>query len=274
LEELLDERGREIMRQLLRRSVTFTPGTGVAWGDGWSHGSFGIANLSFSMPLGARSLDVRRPDLLARDGTVAIGGPNRDPGEPAAQLAGLIASARALSARYEADRIRYKVRAEVMPVTRNMLAAAVDGNLASLAALVWSVRDETYQRALTLCVATAGYVPVDVSRRPPAGRDAQEIARLDAERENAIRQSEVIARAYVKEAALGIRPAEATLVDAARAARLTIMMTGRMVFRFRPAGSAWWQYLDHVWETSVAEQVLDLWCPPPTDATGTQVEVS
>ena len=52
------------------------------------------------------------------------------------------------------------------------------------------------------------------------------------------------------------------------------MLTGRMVFRFRPAGSAWWQYLDHAWETSVAERVLDLWCPPPAVGTGTQVEVS
>jgi hypothetical protein len=201
---------------------------------------------------------------------VAIGEPNRDPGESAAQLADLIAKARALSARYQAERIRYKARAEVMPVTRNMLAAALEGDLASLAALVWSVRDETYQRALTLCVATAGYVAVDVSRRPPVVSDAQDIARFDAERENAIRHSEAIARAYVKETALGIRPAEATLLDAAKAARLTIMMTGRMVFRFRPPGSAWWQYLDHAWETSVAERVLGLWCAPPAVATGTQ----
>jgi hypothetical protein len=200
---------------------------------------------------------------------VAIGGPNRDPGESAAQLAGLIASARALSTKYQAERIRYKAQAEIMPVTRNMLAAALDGNLASLAALVGSVRDETYQRSLTLCVATAGYVAVDVSRRPPDGRDAGEIARFGAERENAIRHSEAVARAYGAETALGIRPSEATLLDAAKAARLTIMMTGRMVFRFRPAGSAWWQYLDHAWETSVAERVLDLWCPPPAVATGT-----
>jgi hypothetical protein len=200
---------------------------------------------------------------------VAIGGSNGDPGESAERLAYLIAQARALSAKYQAERNRYRARAEVMPVTRNMLAAAVDGNLASLAALVRSVRDETYQRAITLCLATAGYIVVDVSRRPPAGCDALDIARFDAERENAIRHSEAIARAYVTEAAPGIRPAEATLMDTAKAARLTITMTGRMVFRFRPAGSAWWQYLDLAWETSVAEQVLDLWCPPPAVATGT-----
>jgi hypothetical protein len=52
-------------------------------------------------------------------------------------------------------------------------------------------------------------------------------------------------------------------MDATKAARLTITMTGRMVFLCRPAGLAWWQYLDHAWETSVAEQVLDLWCPEP-----------
>jgi hypothetical protein len=194
---------------------------------------------------------------------VAIGGPKYGPGESAAQLADFIEKARALSAKFEAERIRHRARAGVMPVTRDMLAAAVEGDLESLAALVRSVRDETYQRALTLCVATAGYVAADVSRRPPADCDALEIARLDAERENAIRHSEAIARAYGAETALGIRPAEATLLDTAKAARLTIMMTGRMVFRFRPAGSAWWQYLDHAWETSVAEQVLDLWCPRP-----------
>jgi len=199
---------------------------------------------------------------------VAIGGPDRDPGEPAAQLADLIEQARALSARYQAERIRRQARAEVMLVTRNMLAAALDGDLASLAALVWSVRDETYQRALTLCVATAVYVAVDVSRRPPPGGDTRENARLDAERENAIRYSEAIARAYSTETALGIRPAEATLVDAGKAARLTIVLTGRMVFRFRPAGSAWWQYLEHAWETSVAEQVLGLWARQEASGSG------
>jgi hypothetical protein len=192
---------------------------------------------------------------------VAIGGPKCGPGDPAAQLAGLIEGARALSAKYRAERTRSKVQAEVMPVTRNMLAAAVGGDLAGLAALVCSVRDETYQRALTLCMVTAAYVAADVSRRPPTGLAAWDIARFDAERENAVRHSEAIARAYGAETALGIRPAEATLMSTANAARLTITMTGRMVFRFRPAGSAWWQYLDQVWETSVAEQVLDLWCP-------------
>jgi len=133
-----------------------------------------------------------------------------------------------------------------MPVTRNMLAAAVSGDLPGLAALVCSVRDETYQRSLTLCVVTAAYVAADVSRRPPAGLAAWDIARFDVERENAVRHSEAIARAYGAETALGIRPAEAILTDAVKAARLTIVITGRMVFRFRPAGSAWWQYLDRV----------------------------
>jgi hypothetical protein len=199
---------------------------------------------------------------------VAIGGPKCGPGDPAAQLAGLIEGARALSAKYRAERTRNKVQAEVMPATRNMLAAAVSGDLPGLAALVCSVRAETYQRALTLCAVTAAYVAADVSRRPPSGLAAWDIARFDAERENAVRHSEAIARAYGAETALGIRPAEAILTDAAKAARLTIVMTGRMVFRFRPAGSAWWQYLDRVWEASVAEQVLDLWCPRPLASPG------
>jgi hypothetical protein len=198
---------------------------------------------------------------------VAIGGPNRGPGEPAAELSDFIERARALSAKYRAERVRRKALAEVMPVTRDMLAAAVGGDLTGLAALVRSVREQTYQRALTLCVATAVYVAADVSRRPPGGRDAWEVERRDAEREDAIRRSEAIARAYGAETAAGTRPAEAALLDAARAARLTIVMTGRMVFRFRPAGSAWWQYLDQAWEASVAEQVLDLWCPRPLGVT-------
>jgi hypothetical protein len=192
---------------------------------------------------------------------VTIGGGSGGPGASAAQLADLIEQARALSAKYRAERSRHRARAEVMPVTRNMLAAAVTGDLASLAALVWSVRDKTYQRALGLCMATAVYVAVDVGRRPPAGCGPREGARFGAEPENAIRFSEAIARAFDAETALGTRPPEATLTDAAKAARLTIVMTGRMVFLFRPAGSAWWQYLDYAWETSVAEQLLDLWCP-------------
>ena len=192
---------------------------------------------------------------------MAIGGPKCGSGDPAAQLADLIAGARALSAKYQAERARHKVRAEVMPVTRNMLAAAVGGDLAGLAALVGSVRDATYQRALTLCVVTAAHVAADVSRRPPAGLAAWDIARFDAERDNAIRHSEAVARAYGAETACGARPAQATLLDPDKAARLTIAATGRMLFRFRPPGSAWWQYLDRLWEASVAEQVLDVWCP-------------
>ena len=192
---------------------------------------------------------------------MAIDGVSCGPGEPAAELAELIAKARALSAKYEAERVRYKARAEVAPVTREMLGCAVCGELAGLAGLVWSVRDETYQRILTLCMATAAFVAVDVSRRSPACGGEGEIARFNAERAYAIRCSEAVVRAYRAESALGTRPAEKTVVDAAKAARLTIPLTGRMVFRFRPAGSAWWEYLDHAWATSVVEKVLDLWCP-------------
>jgi hypothetical protein len=96
---------------------------------------------------------MRRPDLRARDGTVAIDGVSCGPGESAAQLAEFIAKAHALSAKYQAERVRYKARAEVVPVTREMLGCAVCGQLAGLASLVWSVREETYQRVLTLCMA-------------------------------------------------------------------------------------------------------------------------
>jgi hypothetical protein len=200
---------------------------------------------------------------------VAIGGPNRGPSEPAAQLAGFIEQARTLAAKYRAERSRGKARAEVMPVTRNMLAAAVGGDLAGLAALARSVSDETYRRSLTLCMATAVYVAADVSRRPAAGRAAWEAERCHEARENAIRHSEAIARAYARETARGRRPAEAALLDINQAARMTVMMTGRMVFRFRPAGAAWWQYLDRAWETAVAGQVLDLWAKE--DASGIDI---
>jgi hypothetical protein len=130
--------------------------------------------------------------------------------------------------------------------TRDMLGHAIRGELPDLASLILSVGGEQYLYVLELCLTVAAYVAVDVSGRWPTDADVREIAGLVAARETEVRLSQADVYDYLSAAALGFQPLPEALGDDAPAATLPLLITGSMLFTFRPRDQKWWQYLDQI----------------------------
>ena len=138
--------------------------------------------------------------------------------------------------------------------TRDMLGHAIRGELQDLASLIQSVGDERYKQALGLCLLAAAYVAVDVSGRWPTDADVHEIARQVSERGTEIKLDEADVYDYLSGAALGFRPLTEVFGDDVAAVTLPLLITGSMVFMFRPQGQKWWDYLDQIWSAYEAAE--------------------
>jgi hypothetical protein len=131
--------------------------------------------------------------------------------------------------------------------TRDMLGHAIRGEMEDLSALIQSVGNERYRSALGLCLTAAAYIAVDVSGRWPTDADAHEIARLVAERGTAVKLNQADVYDYLSGAALGFGSLPEVLGDQVAAATLPLLITGSLLFTFRPDGQKWWDYLDQIW---------------------------
>jgi hypothetical protein len=141
--------------------------------------------------------------------------------------------------------------------TRDMLGHAIRGEMQDLAALIQSVGNERYRQALGLCLTAAAYIAVDVSGRWPTDADVREIARLVSERGTEIKVDEAAVYDYLSGAALGFQALPEVLGDDMAAATLPVLITGSMLFTFRPEGQKWWDYLDQIWTAYETAEGLD-----------------
>jgi hypothetical protein len=142
--------------------------------------------------------------------------------------------------------------------TRDMLGHAVRGELQDLAALIHSVGGEQYRYALGLCLTAAAYIAVDVSTRWPTDADVREIARLVAERETEAKLDPEDVYDYLSKAVLDFQPLHEALGDDMAAATLPVLITGSMLFIFRPKDQKWWEYLDQIWSAYETAETVDL----------------
>jgi hypothetical protein len=142
--------------------------------------------------------------------------------------------------------------------TRDMLGHAIRGELPDLATLIQSVGGEQYRYVLGLCMTAAAYIAVDVSGRWPTDADVKEIARLVAERETEIQLDQADVYDYLSRAVLDFQPLPDALGDDVAAATLPVLITGSMLFTFRPKGGKWWDYLDQIWAAYAAAERLDV----------------
>jgi hypothetical protein len=142
--------------------------------------------------------------------------------------------------------------------TRDMLGHAIRGELPDLAAVIQSVGNERYKQALGLCLIAAAYVAVDVSGRWPTDADVQEIARLVNERGTEVKLDQADVYDYLSGAALGFRSLPDALGDDVAAVTLPLLITGSMLFMFRPKGEKWWDYLDQIWSAYETAETVDV----------------
>jgi hypothetical protein len=133
---------------------------------------------------------------------------------------------------------------------------AIRGELAELAGLIHAVGADRYRQAIGLCLTAGAYVAVDVSGRWPTDADVRQIARNTVRQETRLPLGEDDVYDYLSGAALGFRPLPEALDSGEAAATLPVLITGSMLFTFRPHGTDLWDYLDQIWR--VYEKVEDL----------------
>lgn len=140
--------------------------------------------------------------------------------------------------------------------TRDMLGHAIRGEMQGLAALIQSA-SEQYRQVLGLCLIAAAYVAVDVSGRWPTDADVREIARVVAERETQVQLDQADVYGYLSGAALGFKSLPEALGGDVAAATLPVLITGSMLFTFKPRGQEWWDYLDQIWHAYETADSVD-----------------
>lgn len=141
--------------------------------------------------------------------------------------------------------------------TRDMLGLAIRGELTELAALIQSVGGERYRQILGMCLSAAAYIAIDVSERWPTDADVREVARMVAERGTEVKLDQAEVYDYLSAAALGFQPLPVALGDDVAAATLPLLITGSMLFTFRPEGRKWWEYLDQIWSAYEKAEATD-----------------
>lgn len=141
---------------------------------------------------------------------------------------------------------------------RQLLGHAIRGELAELAAAIRAGGSERYRQVVGLFLVTAAYIAVDVSGRWPTEADLRKIAEAVAEHEVGTPLSEGEVYEYLSGAALGFRPPSGALGGDAAAVVRPALITGSMLFIFRPRGGKWWDYLEQIERAYEAAETTDL----------------
>lgn len=141
--------------------------------------------------------------------------------------------------------------------TRVMLGHAIRGDLPELTAAIDSAGGR-YRRVLGLLLTAAAYIVVDVSGRWPTDADVREIARFTAGHPASVHLDETRVYDYLSGAALGFRPLPGAFGDDLDEAALPALITGSMLFTFRPKGRRWWDYWRQIWRAYETAEGLDV----------------
>jgi hypothetical protein len=141
---------------------------------------------------------------------------------------------------------------------RDMLGHAIRGELAELATFIQAVGRETYRQSIALCLAISACIAIDVSGRWPTEADMDQIAHNTAENETRLDLREADIRNYLARAVLGFEPLEQALGSVEAAASLPVLITGSMLFIFRPRGEEWFEYLDSIESSLEAAERIDV----------------
>jgi hypothetical protein len=136
---------------------------------------------------------------------------------------------------------------------RELLELAIQGHIQQLANHIESsVREEEYRQVIELCVVAAAYIAVDASGRWPTEADLRQIARNGVRGETRLDLDQEQIYQYLSGAALGFKPLAEALGSDEAAATMPILITGSMLFTFRPRGVDWWEYLDQIWNATLS----------------------
>jgi hypothetical protein len=151
-----------------------------------------------------------------------------------------------------------RIEPKVEKPTRDMLGHAIRGEVDDLATLIHAVGGDIYRESIGMCLAVCAYISIDISGRWPTDADVHQIAHNTAENETRLNLPETDIRNYLSRAVLGFEPFDRALGAVEAAASLPVIVTGSMLFIFRPRGQDWWDYLDTIEAALEAAERTDL----------------
>jgi hypothetical protein len=148
------------------------------------------------------------------------------------------------------------INPKVEKAAREMLELAIQGHIQQLANHIETAGEETYREVIRLCLVAAAYIAVDASGRWPTEADLRQIARNGVRGETRMDLNQEQIYQYLSGAALGFEPLAEALGSDEAAATMPVLITGSMLFTFRPRGVDWWEYLDQIWNATLTAENL------------------
>jgi hypothetical protein len=142
--------------------------------------------------------------------------------------------------------------------SRAMLGHAARGELQELVAVIHAADEQVYRQSIALCIATAGYIAIDVSGRWPTSADKWEIARRAAQTAAKYGLVDSGVYNYLSRVALGAEHLDDVLGSMAAADTMPLLITASLLVSFRPQGKDWWEYLDTIEVALEAAEHIDL----------------
>ncbi|MGH3171458.1 MAG: hypothetical protein ACRDN0_37055 [Trebonia sp.] len=149
------------------------------------------------------------------------------------------------------------INPKVEKSARGMLELVIQGNLQQLANEIESAGGGVYRQVIKLCLLAAAYIAVDATGHWPTEADLRQIARNGVRGETRMQLDEEEIYRYLSDAALGFKSLAEALGSDEAAATMPVLITGSMLFTFRPRGMEWWEYLDQIWNATLTAENLD-----------------
>lgn len=141
--------------------------------------------------------------------------------------------------------------------TREMLEYAIRGDLEELTKKIDAVGAETYQQIIGLCMVAAGYIAVHASDRWPTDADLRQIASGMVRVETRLTLDEEMIYGYLSGGVLGFKDLAEAMGSTEAALYMPVLITGSMLFNLCPHEMHHWEYLDQIWNSTLAAENLD-----------------
>lgn len=130
---------------------------------------------------------------------------------------------------------------------RKLLGHAMRAELDDVARLASSLSDAQFQQALELCVATAGYVVIDVCGMEwPTEANLRKIAKNVAEAGTKLSLDPEVVFAFLSRVALRAEPLRDVFPAEQDAAMTPLLIASRILVVYCPQGRDQWDYLDEI----------------------------
>lgn len=129
---------------------------------------------------------------------------------------------------------------------RTMIGHAVRQEFDDLETEMRRIGNDTFLRAMELCISLAAYVVIDIAGRWPTDADLREVAGHTAKSARGFQLSQEDVQAFLSRVALGTEQMAEVFPSATDGVMIPLQVTSTLLLAFRPSGQHWWEYLDRI----------------------------